>query len=223
MGRQQKVQTPGPSKGQFLSEKAASSPAEGAASHKVRQTYAESGKDPRQVRSAKALRDALLRLLERKDFDQITVREITTEAGVHNATFFRHYADKDSLLDKVAAEEINRLVEISLPAGLSLKGNLALCEYVSDHRTLWKALLNGGARLAMREEYLRLSMDVATKHTGAKSWLPEELAVTCSTMLIVETISWWLAQDEDAYSDEQVAQILYHLVDNVVSPPMRVR
>lgn len=193
----------------------------GAASHKVRQNYAQRGKDPRQIRSAQALREALLRLLERKDFDQITVREITTEAGVHNATFFRHHADKEALLDKVAAEEINRLVAISLPAGLSLEGNLALCEYVSNHRTLWRALLNGGARLAMREEYLLLSMDVATRHTGTKSWLPEELAVTCSTMLIIETISWWLAQDEDAYSSEQIAQMLYQLVDNVVSAPAR--
>lgn len=191
------------------------------ASHRVRRLYAQSARDPRQIRSATALRKALLRLLERKDFDQITVREIAREAGVHNATFFRHHADKESLLDKVAAEEINRLVAISLPAGLSLEGNLALCEYVSSHRSLWKALLNGGARLAMREEYLRLSMDVATRHTGAKSWIPEELAVTCSTMLIIETISWWLAQDEDAYSSEQIAQMLYQLVDNVVSAPAR--
>lgn len=192
-----------------------------AASHKVRQTYAESGKDPRQVRSANALRAALLRLLEQKDFEHITVREITAEAGVHNATFFRHHADKESLLDSVAADEVNRLVAISLPAGLSLEGNLALCDYISAHRALWQALLNGGARLAVREEYLRLSMDVATRHTGAKSWLPEELAVTCSTMLIIETISWWLAQDEDAYSSQQIATMLYKLVENAVLAPVR--
>jgi len=192
----------------------------GAASHKVRQSYAERGTDPRQIRSANALREALLRLLERKDFDQITIREITAEAGVHNATFFRHHAGKEALLDKVAADEINRLVEFSLPAGLSFEGNLALCNYVSAHRTLWKALLNGGARLAMREEYLRVSMEVASRHTGAKSWLPEELAVTCSTMLIIETISWWLAQDENAYSCEQAAEMLYHLINNVSAPPV---
>lgn len=189
------------------------------ASYQVRRNYAESGKDPRQIRSANALREALLRLLERKDFDQITVREITAQAGVHNATFFRHHADKESLLDHVAAEEINRLVAISLPAGLSLEGNLALCEYVSNHRALWQALLNGGARLAMREEYLRLSMEVAKRHQGPRSWIPEELAVTCSTMLIIETISWWLAQDERDYSCEQIAHILYELVRNVVLPP----
>lgn len=194
---------------------AETAPPKKAAAQKVRQSYAQGGSDPRQIRSASALREALLRLLVCKDFDQITIRDITTEAGVHNATFFRHHADKESLLNKVAAEEINRLVAFSLPAGLSLQGNLALCEYVSTHRALWKALLNGGARLAMREEYLRLSTEVALKHTGAKSWLPEELAVTCSTMLIIETISWWLAQDEDAYSPQQVASMLFQLIKSI--------
>jgi AcrR family transcriptional regulator len=213
MGSATKTQT-GHNRQGFASDIMVQRP-DGAASAKLRRTYAERGTDPRQIRSANALREAMLRLLERKDFDQITVREITVEAGVHNATFFRHYADKESLLDKVAAEEIKRLVAFSLPAGLSLEGNLALCRYVHDHRTLWKALLNGGARLAMREEYLRLSMEVASRHTGTKSWLPEELAVTCSTMLITETISWWLAQEKGAYSAEQVARMLYQLIDNV--------
>lgn len=154
----------------------------------------------------------MLRLLERKDFDQITVREIAAEAGVHTATFFRHHADKEALLDKVAMDEINRLVAFSLPAGFRLEGNKALCNYVSNHRKLWKALLNGGARAAMREEYLRLSREVAAGHTGKRSWLPDDLAITCSTMLISETISWWLDQDEDAYTSDDVARLLDQLV-----------
>lgn len=185
------------------------------AAQKVRLSYAQGGNDPRQIRSAKALQEALLRLLERKAFDQITVREITAEAGVHNATFFRHHADKESLLDTIAADEINRLVAFSLPGGLTLEGNMALCEYVGTHRALWRALLNGGARSAMREEYVRLSMQVASAHTGAKSWLPEELAVVCSTMLIIETLSWWLGQDEGVYSCERIAGMLFRLITDI--------
>ncbi|MET0364758.1 MAG: TetR/AcrR family transcriptional regulator [Sphingobium sp.] len=184
------------------------------------------GTDPRQIRSAAALRDALLKLLERKAFDQITVREIAAQAGVNNSTFFRHYTDKQALLENVAADEINRLVAFSLPWGPKLDGNRALCSYVSDRRDLWRALFNGGARAAMREEYLRLSREVAAKHVGPKSWLPDDFAIICSTVLIIETISWWLAHDEHAApSGEEIAVMLDLLLSATTSqkPPPRRR
>lgn len=187
------------------------------ASHSLRYMPSSRGRDPRQVRSAEALRGALLRLLERKAFDQITVREIVAEAGVHNATFFRHHPDKEALLDHVAKDEIDRLVAISLPSGHSLEGYITLCEYVSSHRILWTALLTGGAGGAMREELMRVSKAVASDHIGIESWLPQELSIICSTTLIVETISWWLTLDENAYSPKEIAQILDRLVNAAVT------
>lgn len=184
------------------------------------------GTDPRQIRSATALRDGLLKLLVCKSFDQITVREIAAEAGVNNSTFFRHYTDKQALLDSVAADEINRLVAFSLPWGPKLDGNRALCNYINDRRDLWRALFNGGARAAMREEYLRLSREVAAKHVGPKSWLPDDFAIICSTVLIIETISWWLAHDDDAApSGEEIAVMLDLLLSATTSqkPPPRRR
>ncbi|MEJ5979258.1 TetR/AcrR family transcriptional regulator [Novosphingobium sp. PS1R-30] len=175
--------------------------------------------DPRHVRSAAALRDALLRLLELKPFDEITVREISTEAGINNATFFRHYADKKSFFDRIATEEIDRLVAVSLPFGHSLDGYIVLCEYVARNRTLWAALLTGGAGAAMRERYIRVSREVAAKYEGVKSWLPHDLSIICSTALIVETLSWWLSVPADDHSPKEIAKILDGLVNGSVTRP----
>lgn len=188
-------------------------------SHRFESASSSRGMDPRHVRSAAALRGALLRLLARKSFDQITVREICAEASVHNATFFRHHTDKEALLDYVAKEEIDRLVAISLPAGLQLEGYKALCEYVREHWTLWSALLTGGAGGAMREELLRVSKSLAADFEDSASWLPQQLSIICSTTLIVETISWWLTQEEDVYSTDQIAAILDELVRSAVIAP----
>ncbi|MET0365686.1 MAG: TetR/AcrR family transcriptional regulator [Sphingobium sp.] len=176
------------------------------------------GLDPRQVRSAAALRSSLLRLLERKSFDQITVKEICKEAGVHNATFFRHHPDKDALLDHVAAEEIDRLVAISLPAGHNREGYRALCDYVDSHRSLWSALLTGGAGGAMRAELMKVSKSLAAGYSN-QSWLPLELSIISTTTLIVETISWWLSQDAEAYSSQYIAETLDELVASAVMRP----
>jgi AcrR family transcriptional regulator len=172
-------------------------------------------KDARAVRSSAALREALLRLLGHKPFEQITVRDICAESGVHYATFFRHHASKEALLDDLAADQIATSVELTLPirdAGDDRGSLLALCAYIDERRALWSVLLNGGAGAAMRAEWLRAARIVAETREPVGSWLPKELGTICSTSLIVETVAWWLTQPAGAYSAEQVAETLNRLI-----------
>jgi AcrR family transcriptional regulator len=180
------------------------------------------GKDARAVRSGAALRDALLRLLGRKPFEQITVRDICGEAGVHYATFFRHHASKEALLDHLAADQIATSVELTLPirdAGDDRGSFHALCAYIEERRALWSVLLNGGAGAAMRAEWLRAARIVAETREPVGSWLPKELGTICSTSLIVETVAWWLAQPEGAYRVEEIADLLNRLTKTSVMAP----
>lgn len=183
--------------------------------HNFIDTPGSTAKDARAVRSNAALRDALLRLLEARPFDQITVRDICAEAGVHYATFFRHHRSKEALLEHIAAEQIATLVDLTLPIKDAVDDRTAfgaLCAYVDQHRSLWAILLNGGAGAAMREEWLRRARIVSETREPVSSWLPKELGTICSTSLIVETVSWWLAQPQGAYSAEEVTAILNRLV-----------
>ena len=190
-------------------------------SHSVEPPIASSLRDARAVRSAQALEAALLALIERKPLEQVTVREIAAEAGVHYATFFRHHPTKEALLDHLAAEQINRLVELTLPVldrTDSHTAFMALCEYVHAHRALWTALLTGGAAEAMRGELLRVSREVAVERAPKASWLPVELAVSTSVSLIFETLAWWLAQPEAAVPLEHVARMLQTLLLTIQNP-----
>ena len=183
--------------------------------HNRHEAPSSSLKDVRAVRSSGALRTALLTLLERKPFDQITVRDICAEAGLHYATFFRHHPSKESLLDAVAAEQIDTLVDLTLPmqddSGEEWAWS-AVCAYVEEHRALWTTLLNGGAAATMREEWLRRAKAVAEEREPIGSWLPKELGTICSVSLIADTLSWWLAQPAGAYSIEEISKILDRLV-----------
>jgi AcrR family transcriptional regulator len=173
--------------------------------------------DPRAVKSGHALRAALLALLERKPLEQITVREITAQAGVHYATFFRHHPTKEALLDDVAADQIDQLVALSLPVLDAVDGYasfLTLCRYVDEHRKLWTALLTGGAAGAMKTELLRVSKEVANERGPKEGWMPVELAVICTVSLIVEILSWWLAQPAETLSPAEAARILHRMVSS---------
>ena len=48
--------------------------------------------------SSSLMVEALLFLLEKKEYDSITVKEICEKAGVNRSTFYMHYDTKDDLL-----------------------------------------------------------------------------------------------------------------------------
>jgi AcrR family transcriptional regulator len=175
--------------------------------------------DIRIQRSRAALRGALLGLLENQSFDQVTIRDISARAGTGYATFFRHYPDKQALLNDLAADEIRELHELTLPivmADGTRAACLALCVYVNERRPLWSALLTGGASAALREEFLRQSRLQVPEGTDPRSWLPADLSVIFGVSGVLEILAWWLRDRRDL-SIEKVAELLDRLV---VAPAM---
>ena len=57
--------------------------------------------DPRIRRTRQLLQDALKRLLEAKEFDKISIQDITEGATLNRATFYAHYPDKFALLEEL--------------------------------------------------------------------------------------------------------------------------
>src|ERR1700729_379673 len=66
--------------------------------------------DPRVLRSRQMLMEALLRLLARKEFDDISIQEIADEATLNRATFYLHYPDKNALLQAMTAARFRDLI-----------------------------------------------------------------------------------------------------------------
>jgi AcrR family transcriptional regulator len=60
--------------------------------------------DRRILRTRDRLGDALIALMQEKDFDDITVQEVLDRAKVGRSTFYMHYRDKDDLFMSDAEE-----------------------------------------------------------------------------------------------------------------------
>jgi AcrR family transcriptional regulator len=67
--------------------------------------------DPRILRSRRMLMDALARLLIKKEFEDISVQEITDDATLNRATFYLHYPDKNALLQAMTEARFRDLIE----------------------------------------------------------------------------------------------------------------
>lgn len=57
----------------------------------------------------RALVNAGLELLETRDADDLSLREVARAVGVSPTAVYRHFPDKDALLDALAAEGLGRL------------------------------------------------------------------------------------------------------------------
>ncbi|MET1014368.1 MAG: TetR/AcrR family transcriptional regulator [Paenisporosarcina sp.] len=70
--------------------------------------------DPRIIRTRKLIMAAFVQLAMKKEFKDITIKDLTTEATINRATFYYHFKDKYDLLDTVLVEDLmtNVLSEI---------------------------------------------------------------------------------------------------------------
>ncbi|MGM0903459.1 MAG: TetR/AcrR family transcriptional regulator [Bacillota bacterium] len=60
--------------------------------------------DPRVLRTRRLIMDSFIELSSKKEFKDITVKDITTEAMINRATFYYHFEDIYDLLEKVLSE-----------------------------------------------------------------------------------------------------------------------
>lgn len=99
--------------------------------------------------------EALLSLLNSKDFEFITVKEICAKAGVNRSTFYLHYETMDDLLQEalayitkrfkekfksyVAEKELEPLTDLML---ITPKYIVPYLEFLKEYRKVYMASLN---------------------------------------------------------------------------------
>ncbi|KMK75211.1 TetR/AcrR family transcriptional regulator [Alkalihalobacillus pseudalcaliphilus] len=67
--------------------------------------------DRRITKSKKALKDALISLMLKNDFKQISITEIVRIANVNRGTFYKHYQYKEDILEEMTDEVIDHLIQ----------------------------------------------------------------------------------------------------------------
>jgi AcrR family transcriptional regulator len=181
---------------------------------KVHKPHLSTASDARAVRSREQIRKAFLRLLRTTQLNGITIRAICAQASLNYVTFFRHYQTKESLLEDIAADEVRKLVELTLPvfnAENTAAAAVTLCTYVDTHRKLWTTLFVGGAAESVRRTLIDLSRKASHTHEASEGWPPKEVAVAIFVASTVELLTWWLQQKVPAPVSD-VAQIFEEFI-----------
>ncbi|MCX4244085.1 hypothetical protein [Paraliomyxa miuraensis] len=89
---------------------------------------------------------------------------------------------------------------------------VALFDYVSQRRALWRALLTGGAAPILRAQFIEQARRLATGFPSRSGdFCPVDLRVTHATSATIEILAWWLGHEPELAID-RIAEILDRLV-----------
>ena len=167
--------------------------------------------DPRILRSRRMLMDALLNLLNKKEFDAISIQEIADEAGLNRATFYLHYPDKNALLQAMTAARFGELVArrglcFSDCDGALRAIALGVCDYLAENTgcpsQLTKMPLEGSIIAVIESMFLKGS----AKHPP-KAGVNAGLVATAAAWAIFGAARRWFQTPDRIPAEEMAARI----------------
>jgi AcrR family transcriptional regulator len=183
--------------------------------------------DRRAVRTRKALLGALIGLIQRKDYEAITIQDILDEADVGRSTFYAHYTGKDDLLRGGFKTLRAQLAQARGPAAASgehapqdvLGFSRLLFEHAGKHQPVYLALLGGrGCVVAMGEIRQILAEQVRQALASAQEdgAVAREVYVQFIVATFLTALTWWL-EKQPALTAPQVDALFRHLAINGIS------
>lgn len=124
--------------------------------------------------TASLMNEALLYLLEKKDFDFITIKEICQKAGVNRSTFYLHYQNMNDLLEETI-ENLNKKFIESFPKDVSLEKAInedliltrekyltPYLKFIKENKRIFMVIVNKKATFKSEDTFKRMYKHIFT-------------------------------------------------------------
>jgi AcrR family transcriptional regulator len=177
--------------------------------------------DPRIRRTRRLLQDSLKRLLEDKEFDKITIQDVTEAATLNRATFYAHYSDKFALLEELIRVSFLHLLDcrkIRFDGTCATAFHpiiLAVCDYLaelqksrSSKQHQFEAFVEG----TVIDQIRVILMDGFQKHPAERN-IPTELIAATASWAIYGAAKQWVNTPDRIPAEDFVATAV-----NLVTP-----
>lgn len=170
--------------------------------------------DRRTRRSKRMLGEALLALMQEKNYNAITIRDITDRADVGYMTFYRHYENKDALL----VTQIQTMVEEAIIDSTHdfREVGLIVFRFAEQHPSLMRLVLCNDALSIARawiRERIANNLLQAPKLFPSNShpFITKEMAANHIASSVLNLIAWWL-DNQSAYSPEHMGKVYQQMI-----------
>ena len=153
--------------------------------------------DRRVLKSQEAIKKAILELMSEKNFDDITIRDISDRANVNRGTIYLHYMDKYDLLDKLIEEHMSNLRELCHSASEMTfqEGNDVWFEYFAENHLFFSTMLNTKSAAYFRSRFLDLVVQEYRAEVnvteGKNQGLNKDVILQFFGAAVVGAVEWW--------------------------------
>jgi AcrR family transcriptional regulator len=173
--------------------------------------------DPRILRSRRMLMEALARLLNKKEFADVSVQEIADEATLNRATFYLHYPDKNALLQAMTGVRFRDLIERRAITFTDCHGALraialGVCDYLAESTGCPTQL----SRMALEGSIIPIVEDMFEEGLALHGMAPGEdasLLATTAAWAVFGAARRWFQTPDRIPAEEMAARI-----ETMVSP-----
>ncbi|MFC4807730.1 TetR/AcrR family transcriptional regulator [Paenibacillus sp. GCM10023250] len=161
--------------------------------------------DRRVVKTREAINKAFLELFAEKEFQHITINDISDRANVNRGTVYLHYADKYDLLDKNIESHLNRLLAFcvhgdaaSADGPPALEGDLKpVFDYLAAHYSFFSAMFANQRTSVFRERMLAFVAGGVLRKLdglGGAPRIDRELHAEFVASAFVGIVEWWIGR-----------------------------
>jgi AcrR family transcriptional regulator len=165
------------------------------------------------------LMDSLVRLLKKKEFEDISVQEIADEATLNRATFYLHYPDKNALLQAMTEVRFRNLIDRRAITFTDCHGALraialGVCDYLAESTSCPSQL----ARMSLEGSIIPVVEGMFNEglalHGMAPGVDPALLATTAAWAVFGAARSWF--QTTNRIPAEEMAAKIERMVSPVL-------
>lgn len=185
--------------------------------------------DRRVRKTRRALREAMLNLMEEKGYDQVTVEELTSRADIGRTTFYLHYNAKQDLLIEQFGELMDQLVaqlsQIPLSAwrqdgdlmAVDSHPNRPICmifQHAAENEELYRIVLQGEGVDQAAERLQAIMTNAVNAYLSHKLGdeseqltlqIPIDVFANYFAGALLGVIKWWLEAGRPYTSQEMEA------------------
>lgn len=172
--------------------------------------------DQRVVITKRLLKEGLIRLLEKKDIDEIKIKELCEESGVNRATFYRHYDLPIDILREIKLdlfEEIRKKTDKKIAQKNLLVWLTNMCQCFYDNADIIIIL----SKTKTDDEFVKTINEIYENNipTEIKAGSFDDNSLRLRTYYyaggIYYVIRQWLC-DSIEKSPEEIAELLYQFI-----------
>jgi AcrR family transcriptional regulator len=174
--------------------------------------------DRRSQRTRQLICSAMLALLFERRYDEIIVQDVLDRANIGRSTFYKHYFDKEDVLDSIAGDQLKQLSQQLTQRDTKQRiiPSLEVFQHVQQHEHYFRAMLRGRAREALwdaAQAALSKTIEQAiAPRIAAQQIPPIPLAVVSQYLsgAFLNLLTWWIEAGLP-YSPEQMDEIFQQL------------